>query len=340
MRTGDLVELRAPAEILSTLDSDGCADGLPFMPEMLAFYGRRFRVAARVERACDTHLWSGTRRFEHTVTLDDLRCDGSAHEGCGAKCRLFWRETWLRSVADDSSTESYGAFSADAAFEELEELSRKGTTRPSDGPETLFRCQATELLRASARVRWWSPLSLWRELYSGNVGLRRFVRVMAGAVAHLVRRRLLRRRVVPQLAERDGESTATARGLGVGQLVRVRSREEIAQTLDASGKTRGLHFDFPEMGPYCGRTSRVLSRVERFIDEPSGKMVELSSDAYILEDFACSGDHAPKRWFCPRGIYAWWRESWLEPLGGGGDGATTVPHAPTVTMSACSCVRR
>jgi hypothetical protein len=302
------------------------------MPEMLAFYGRHVRVSARLERACDTHTWSDTRRLEDCVTLEDLRCDGSGHEGCGARCRLFWREAWLRKITDDAPPEPYDSISADPAFAQLESLSRRGTIRASDGPEKVFRCQATELLRASARVRWWSPVSLLRELSSGNVGLGRFMRVMAGAVVHAVRHRLLRREVT-QSTERHGVPVAIARGLDVGQPVRVRSLEEIAETLDASGKTRGLHFDFPEQGPYCGKPARILSRVERFIDEPSGRMVELASDAYILDGFACTGDHAPKRWFCPRAIYAWWRESWLEPLGDESDGATVL-KSPTLATSA------
>ena len=91
MRRGDLVQLRSPAEILSTLDDAGCAGGLPFMPEMLAFFGRQVRVTARLERACDTLTWSGVRRFESTVILDDWRCSGVGHDGCRAECRLFWR---------------------------------------------------------------------------------------------------------------------------------------------------------------------------------------------------------------------------------------------------------
>ena len=40
---GDLVEVKTPDEIASTLDSDGALDHLPFMPEMLEFCGRRFQ---------------------------------------------------------------------------------------------------------------------------------------------------------------------------------------------------------------------------------------------------------------------------------------------------------
>ena len=37
LRVGDWVEVRSKDEILSTLDSDGRLDGMPFMPEMFAF---------------------------------------------------------------------------------------------------------------------------------------------------------------------------------------------------------------------------------------------------------------------------------------------------------------
>jgi hypothetical protein len=40
----DLVEVKAPDEILQTLDANGALDHLPFMPEMIQFCGRRFRV--------------------------------------------------------------------------------------------------------------------------------------------------------------------------------------------------------------------------------------------------------------------------------------------------------
>jgi hypothetical protein len=312
MRSGDLVELRPPAEILATLDTNGCTGGLPFMPEMLAFYGRRLEVSARVERACDTQTWSGTRRLENTVTLNDLRCDGSGHDGCAARCRLFWREAWLRRV-DGDSRQVLPHVTADPGYAELERVARVGATRSSETSEKVYRCQATELLNASHNVRWWSPVSLVREVSCGNVGLRRFVSVLALAVADRARKR--RRRLKLANVERASDAASAAHcSLSIGQCVRVRSREEISRTLDSSGKTRGLHFDFPEMAPYCGKTAPVLATVDRFIDEGSGRMIELKSDAYILRGFACSGDHAPKRWFCPRGIYAWWRESWLEPV--------------------------
>ena len=47
---GDLVEVRPAREILGTLDAGGTLGGLVFMPEMLEYCGRRFRVSRRAEQ--------------------------------------------------------------------------------------------------------------------------------------------------------------------------------------------------------------------------------------------------------------------------------------------------
>src|ERR1700693_1556421 len=67
---GDLVEVKAPDEIVQTLDAEGASDHLPFMPEMLEFCGRRFRVSRRVLTICFSGPGS-TRGFRtDVVTLD------------------------------------------------------------------------------------------------------------------------------------------------------------------------------------------------------------------------------------------------------------------------------
>ena len=48
---------RTEEEILRTLDADGRLEGVPFMPEMLRFCGREFRVRARAHKVCDTIEW-------------------------------------------------------------------------------------------------------------------------------------------------------------------------------------------------------------------------------------------------------------------------------------------
>ncbi len=98
-----------------------------------------------------------------------------------------------------------------------------------------------------------------------------------------------------------------------GDLVQIRSKSEIGQTLNANGRNRGLWFD-REMVPYCGRPARVKAKVERFIDEATGRLVELKTDCYILDGVVCQSSRSDGRWFCPRAIYPWWRECWLSRL--------------------------
>jgi hypothetical protein len=89
------------------------------------------------------------------------------------------------------------------------------------------------------------------------------------------------------------------------------------RTLDERQKTRGLYFD-REMLPYCGTAHVVKANVERFIDERSGAMVRLHSDACILEGVVCSGNLSRDRWFCRRAIYSFWRDCWPEQERAGG----------------------
>src|SRR5258705_1000175 len=101
VRVGEVVEVRSKEEILSSLDERAALDGLPFMPEMLQYCGRRFRVRAVAHKTCETarRTWKA-RQLRRTVHLEGLRCDGTAHGGCQAECNLFWREEWLRPGAE------------------------------------------------------------------------------------------------------------------------------------------------------------------------------------------------------------------------------------------------
>jgi hypothetical protein len=302
LRPGDVVEVRPAGEILATLDADACTDALPFMPEMLRFVGRRFTVSAVARKVCDTtREGTGNRLLHDTVYLGDLRCDGSGHDGCQAGCLIMWRESWLRRVSDDG-----GGADGDAARAELEARSRASTTREPG----VYRCQATELTAASEPF---PPGDRGRkylhEVQVGNVGVVRFLRVLARAVSRKIGRTLGVLGYVP-ISSPGPPAPAEPLGLQPGELVRVKSKREIAQFVDETGGNRGLSFDW-EMVPHCGRTYRVKDRVQRIIDETTGTMIEMKRDCLILEGVACSGDLSDGRWFCPRAIYPYWRESWL-----------------------------
>src|SRR3954454_14405294 len=160
LRVGELVQVRSPEEILATLDEHGELDSLPFMPEMLRFCGRQFRVYRRADKACDTIDWASLRRMDNAVHLAQLRCDGSAHGGCQAGCLLYWKEAWLERVAPDrdggvraAPDEGSAAEPADSpALALLEPHTRKGV---EDG-QTIDSCQPTQLKHATpSELPWW-----------------------------------------------------------------------------------------------------------------------------------------------------------------------------------------
>jgi len=109
-----------------------------------------------------------------------------------------------------------------------------------------------------------------------------------------------------------GAKTPSANlNLQPGEWVRVKSYPEILATLDGNNKNRGLIFD-AEMVPYCGRTFRVLKRVKRILNEKTGRMTEFKNPCIILEGVVCESRYSQCRLFCPRSIYSYWREIWLE----------------------------
>ena len=303
LKSGDLVQVRSAGEILATLDDAGALEALPFMPEMLPCLGRRFVVDKRADKICDTIAQTGSRRLQDSVLLADLRCDGSAHAGCQAECRLFWKEKWLEPV-ESSSPAAVPAVDGEA-YEKLRKLA-EGSVMRGD----LYRCQATELLRATERLRTFDPRPYVREYTSGNVSFGTFVKVAARAA---VEQPLLKLKLLggPPL---HGDAAASPKhptlALQPGEWVQVKSPEEIEATLNRDGQHRGLYFD-REMLLFCGKTYRVKKRVGRIIDDHTGAVIELKSDCLMLEDVVCSGERSFSRYFCPRAIRPYWRECWL-----------------------------
>jgi hypothetical protein len=109
------------------------------------------------------------------------------------------------------------------------------------------------------------------------------------------------------------KTPATFLDLQPGERVQVKSKDEIVATLDRNNKNRGLLFDV-EMVPFCGGTYRVLRRVERIVDEKTGRMLKLPNPCVILDSVVCGGCLSSRRLFCPRSIYPYWHEIWLKRL--------------------------
>ena len=306
LRPGDVVEVKSPAEIFATLDGDAI-DDMPFMAEMLQHAGRRYTVSRRVDKICDTVTATGSRRMKSTVYLDDLRCDGSAHGGCQAGCRLYWKDDWLRRVDGGVDVPAV----PQEPSPELDAVLEAGAHTVRDGEER-WRCQNTESLKATTRLKVFkNPDQYWREFRNGNYGRLQFIWMGARSLVLEIAHRLGLTSQSP-LRGPDPKAPETERlDLQPGEFVRVRSPEEIEPTLDDKGMNRGLSFD-REMLRYCGQTLRVKARVNHIIDESTGRMIHIKRDAIILEGGVCTGECSTSRWFCPREIYAYWREGWLE----------------------------
>ena len=334
LRPGDRVMLRAPADILASLDGSGALGGVPFMPEMLQYYGRIFTVARRVEKICDTVCPVASRRMVDTVFLEDLRCDGSGHGGCQAACRLYWKDDWLARMAPNVIPPRRPD---DAALAALARVAAANARQPENPAH--YRCQATEARRASTQLPGWDLRQYVREAQSGNVAWPRMLSMLALRILPWELRRLLRRPAaqLPRMRRQRGAPQPPPLNLQPGEWVEVRSPAEIARTLDANNSHRGLYFSAPEMATECGKRYRVRRRVNRIIEESSGRMLTMKNDCIELEGPVCTGDRSIGRWFCTREIYPYWREAWLKrvtaPAAMAADPppavARTVEHAVT-----------
>ncbi len=345
---GDWVEVRSKDEILKTLDKNGQLEGLPFMPEMFAYCGQRLRVYKRAHKTCDTVYEYKGRKMKDAVHLEGVRCDGQSHGGCEASCLIFWKTAWLR-VLDPAGRElSTAEGEAGNDLKGLDWLcseadvvagTRKAVAGDDDAPA--YVCQATQLPAATEPLAWWKPGQYIEDYRSGNVGLARIAKSFAYRAfrRNLVNlgigigrplqwfyngfQRLRGGTPYPSVAGRlpVGARTPTEKlDLRPGEWVRVKKLDAILATCEASKTTnRGMTFD-PEMVPHCGGTYQVLRRVSKIVNEQTGKMQELKNACITLDGVVCQARYSQCRLFCPRSIYPYWREIWLERAESNGSG--------------------
>ncbi len=323
LRPGEWVEVRSEAEILATLAIDATLGGLPFMPEMRRYCGHRFRVYRRADKTCDTVGQTGALRLHNTVHLLALRCDGSGHGGCEAGCLMFWREAWLKRVdAGGAAPAVHSPVTASGCT--VQDVERAAVV---DAAAKHFRCQIINLKDFTEPLPWWDVRQYVRDIAINDVkistvlrafffaGYRKLTEVGIGyRVLTTVYDRVQAWRGGTPFPLRAGKCEKTPTkilSLQPGELVRVKSYQDILATLDRNSKNRGLWFD-AEMVQYCGNTYPVARRVTRILDEKTGKMLEFSNPCIVLQDLVCRAMKTKYRLFCPRSIPIYWREIWLE----------------------------
>ena len=353
LRAGEWVKVRTKEEILRTLDANGRLEELPFMPEMLEYCGKVVRVGKRAHKTCDPALGIGGRKMSSTVHLENIRCNGFAHDGCQAGCLMFWKEAWLKPL-DQSPLAPAPSGSRELGHDDriqcTEDVLRSSIKIPPPPGETepTYVCQNTQIKFATQPLKWWDIRQYVEDYTSGNVRLSQLAvgllysawRTAAEAGVGIG---TAMRWTYDRFQRAVGGSPYPLRPFGVakgcpspkatldlepGERVRVKPYSDILPTLDCNYRNRGLYFD-AEMVPFTEREYEVERRQRQIIDERTGKMIRFKTDAIVLKDVVCEAHYAICRRFCPRAIYPYWRELWLERVPGSGEVSGTGEKAST-----------
>lgn len=328
LRAGDWIVVKSKGEILASLDEHARLGGLPFQPEMFAFCGKRLRVAKVAHKTCDNIQKTGGRRMADAVHLEGARCDGRAHGDCQADCVFFWKEAWLKRAGDAAIAPStISAPETGCSENRVHERARAPGDEKSDDPTWV--CQTTALFDATSPLKWWDVRQYIRDVTSGNHSAWHMITLLVFAgyrklVAYGVGYRFLiaffnwfqklrggKPFPLGQGTIPKGQLTPTELlNLQPGEWVEVRSQEEILATITESGRNRGMRYD-REMSKYCGNRYRVQMRVDRLVNEQTGKMMLMKNPCIQLEDVYCRAECTPMRLGCPRASNTYWREIWL-----------------------------
>lgn len=112
----------------------------------------------------------------------------------------------------------------------------------------------------------------------------------------------------PSASEISAKAFRNEIPLNKGDIVRVRSKDEIVRTLDPFNELKGCAF-LPEMEKFCGTKQLVFKRMRYFLDERDYKLKK-TNGLILLENVFCSG--TPVFGECDRSCFLFWREEWVE----------------------------
>jgi hypothetical protein len=183
--------------------------------------------------------------------------------------------------------------------------------------EHRYFCQSTERFKATeafpGKQKPWIFLVAFREIRNGDLPTSEILRLFA----RWFWQKLLRiANGDRSLCGPHKRAPSDSLGLKPGEMVRIKSRAQIIETLDHRMSNRGLGVCY-EMMRCCGREAEVWYRADRIIDEKSGTMRELSNTVVLQnighskglgEECLCYDQPGD----CPRGGLMYWREIWLE----------------------------
>src|SRR5262245_3626304 len=96
----------------------------------------------------------------------------------------------------------------------------------------------------------------------------------------------------------------------VGDIVEVRSKEDILATLDGNGRLQELPF-MPEMIDFCGRQLRISAIAHKTCDTVNRTGGRRMVDTVHLEDIRCNGAFHGG---CQAECLLFWKTRWLKPV--------------------------
>ncbi len=275
LEAGASVRVKPREDILKSLDLAGTLDGCLFTEQMQQYCGRTYRVSRVVRSYFSEHKRRSMRPRAPVYLLESLFCDGNGGHfprRCDHGCQLLWHEEWLEDAAATPTTQS---------------VDRRGSVPLRDGNAT---CQLQFIDEVGRENSW--PVDK----------LQFCIRKL----------RWYKKRLLLGLHRPVGQGDASALSplaIGIGDRVRVRSRDDIGRTLDRSRKTGGCTFQ-RGMFEHCGREFRVFKRVDYFFDEAKQSMRRCKG-IFLLEESCCDGSTAYLR-PCDRNCFYFWHWKWLE----------------------------
>lgn len=298
---GDIVEIRSFQEIRQTLDSNGCLEGMPFMPEMIPYCGKKVRVFRYVDKVYDYGGKKNLRRLKNTVLLTGLRCDGSAHDSCQAACYMMWKSDWLKSASSEAIQQPSISIENKNWLQSL--------TCKEKNNERCYMCQYTQVVPASTPMSRLDIRQDIRPVIYGNITARAFLIAMFTRLFNYLQIKRGGSTYPVIIPTASSIKSTEALKLQPGERVTICDKEIIAANLNHNYRNFGLLFVESEMLRYCHNTYPVLMRVERIIDDATCRMLQMKTPGIILEGVYVSGETLR---FCPQSDYPYWRESWLQ----------------------------
>lgn len=95
-------------------------------------------------------------------------------------------------------------------------------------------------------------------------------------------------------------------------IVIIRSKNEISGIINEWRKHKGCAF-MDQMYDYCGKSYKVLKRVDHFYDEAKKKFVKCK-DIVILDSVTCNGKRTLIKEKCDRNCFLFWHKDWIKKI--------------------------